>query len=169
MAGHNELFHEECDWERRYKKRKCRLISCTEEIFAQVQAIEGATRGGIKGSQSNQPQIVWIPFFDFFHKQFPQVEPMDPQMASKAVLSSIAKQLNRFLRFARLDHFHQHADVQAHLQRCLDYGFSARTFLQRFFSNMVDNRVIFPSFPHTFHHSISHLGCPCRVKVVNPL
>ena len=40
MAAHNELFHEECDWERRFKKRKCRLISCTEEIFAQVQSSE---------------------------------------------------------------------------------------------------------------------------------
>ena len=44
MAGHNELFHEEYDWERRYRKRKCRLISCAEEIFAQVHATEAGTK-----------------------------------------------------------------------------------------------------------------------------
>ncbi|CAK5083129.1 unnamed protein product [Meloidogyne enterolobii] len=110
MAAHNELFHEECDWERRFKKRKCRLISCTEEIFAQVQSSEFENDMKI-GAVGNQI-----------------VEPMDPQVAAKAVLSSIAKQLNRFLRYTRQELF-------AHVQRCLAFGFSARTFLQRFFSN----------------------------------
>jgi len=31
---------------------------------------------------------------------------MDPQVAAKAVLSSIAKQLNRFLRYTRQERFH---------------------------------------------------------------
>uniref|UniRef100_A0A1I8BTC6 Vang-like protein n=1 Tax=Meloidogyne hapla TaxID=6305 RepID=A0A1I8BTC6_MELHA len=117
MAAHNELFHEECDWERRFKKRKCRLISCTEEIFAQVQSseFENENKMGTVGSQI--------------------VEPMDPQIAAKAVLSSIAKQLNRFLRYTRQERFHTQSAVFTHVQRCLAFGFSARTFLQRFFSN----------------------------------
>nr|CAD2147321.1 unnamed protein product [Meloidogyne enterolobii] len=117
MAAHNELFHEECDWERRFKKRKCRLISCTEEIFAQVQSseFENDYKMGTAGNQI--------------------VEPMDPQVAAKAVLSSIAKQLNRFLRYTRQERFHTQSSVFAHVQRCLAFGFSARTFLQRFFSN----------------------------------
>lgn len=44
---------------------------------------------------------------------------------------------------SRQDRFHQHADVSAHLQRCLAYGFSARTFLQRFFSSSIPIQVDF--------------------------
>ncbi|KAF7639644.1 hypothetical protein Mgra_00000969 [Meloidogyne graminicola] len=117
MAVHNELFHEECDWERRFRKRKCRLISCTEEIFAQVQSSE------FENDKTGN-------FINLFY-----VEPMDPQVAAKAVLSSIAKQLNRFLRYTRQERFHPHSSVFTHVQRCLAFGFSARTFLQRFFSN----------------------------------
>lgn len=80
---------------------------------------------------------------------------MDPQVAAKAVLSSIAKQLNRFLRYTRQERFHPHSSgllcffiknkfsslVFTHVQRCLAFGFSARTFLQRFFSNAMPFQV----------------------------
>jgi len=80
---------------------------------------------------------------------------MDPQVAAKAVLSSIAKQLNRFLRYTRQERFHTQSSgffwknkfliflVFAHVQRCLAFGFSARTFLQRFFSNAMPFQVNF--------------------------
>ncbi len=38
-SGHNELFYEELEWEKRFKKRKYRLVSCAEEVFAHVQAV----------------------------------------------------------------------------------------------------------------------------------
>lgn len=132
MAGHNELFHEECEWERRYRKRKCKVISCAEEIFAQVQATEG------RGPNS-------------------QVEPMDLQRAAKAVLSSITKQLNRFSRFTRQDRLHSQAQVFTHLQRCLAFGFSARTFLQPFFSNSAPIQEVLAE-------SKWSILCDCRVS-----
>lgn len=39
MGGHNELMYAEQDWDRRYRKRKYRLLSCAEEVFENVQAV----------------------------------------------------------------------------------------------------------------------------------
>ena len=85
---------------------------------------------------------------------------MDPQMATKAVLASIAKQLNRFLRFSRQDRFHQHTNISAHLQRCLAYGFSARTFLQPFFSNALPFQVFFFQKNHHLKPNNFRMLCP---------
>ncbi|KIH60403.1 strabismus protein [Ancylostoma duodenale] len=38
-TNHNDILQEECEWERRIKKRKYRLIASAEEAFAQVQSI----------------------------------------------------------------------------------------------------------------------------------
>ncbi|KAI1725463.1 strabismus protein domain-containing protein [Ditylenchus destructor] len=111
MAGHNDMLYEELEWEKRYKKRKYRLLSCTEEVFSQVQAV--------RNNNSNQ-------------KPFAQ---MDTTAAAKTVLGGIAKPLNRFLRFTRQQPNHLPKQVSEHLEQCLAYRFSARTFLQRFFSN----------------------------------
>jgi len=60
---------------------------------------------------------------------------MDPSTAARAVLGGIAKPLNRYLKFMRQQPNFPPKQVQDHLEQCLAYGFSARTFLQRFFSN----------------------------------
>lgn len=39
MGGHNELMYAEQEWERRFRKRKYRLLSCAEEVFENVQAV----------------------------------------------------------------------------------------------------------------------------------
>jgi len=109
MAGHNDMFYEEMEWEKRFKKRRYRLISCTEEVFAHVQAVNAQT--------ANQ-----------------KVEQMDPTTAAKAVLGGIAKPLNRFLKFTCQQPNHLPKAVQDHLERCLAYRFSARTFLHLFFT-----------------------------------
>ena len=38
-GGHNERFYEELDYERRLKKRKARLVTSTEEAFAQLKRL----------------------------------------------------------------------------------------------------------------------------------
>lgn len=60
---------------------------------------------------------------------------MDPATATKAVFSSLARPLNRYLRFTRQQPYHNQQQICLHLEKCLAYQFSARTFLQRFFSN----------------------------------
>ena len=39
FGGHNERFHEIMEWERRLQKRKYRLVSTTEDAFANVQSV----------------------------------------------------------------------------------------------------------------------------------
>uniref|UniRef100_A0A914H0Q8 Transmembrane protein n=1 Tax=Globodera rostochiensis TaxID=31243 RepID=A0A914H0Q8_GLORO len=115
VAGHSEMFRRECEWERQFRKRKCRLVGCTEDVFEQVQQMSADTMEGV-------------------HQK---VEPMDPRLAAKSVLESIARPLRRFLRFTGQEPFFRHDQSLAHLQRCLAFGFSARTFLQRFFSSSI--------------------------------
>lgn len=43
MSGHNERFYEELEWEKRLKKRKFRLMSCAEDAFAHVQAVNASS------------------------------------------------------------------------------------------------------------------------------
>ncbi|KAL3112729.1 hypothetical protein niasHT_019703 [Heterodera trifolii] len=114
VAGHSEMFRRECEWERHFRKRKCRLINCTEDVFEQVQQMN------IDSVERAAQQ---------------KVEPMDPRLAAKSVLESIARPLRKYLRFTGQEAFFRHDDSLAHLQRCLAFGFSARTFLQRFFSS----------------------------------
>lgn len=64
-----------------------------------------------------------------------KVEQMDPSTAAKAVLSSLARPLNRYLRFTRQQPYHSQQEICVYLEKCLAYQFSARTFLQRFFNN----------------------------------
>jgi hypothetical protein len=66
---------------------------------------------------------------------------MDPAVAAKMVLASVHKPMNRFLKFMRLHPFHPAKEIAEHLQRCLAYGFSARSFLERLFSKRLPNQV----------------------------
>lgn len=109
MGGHNELMYAEADYERRLQRRRYRLLACTEEVFAHVQAYNA--------NNSN-----------------PRVSPMDPKTAAQAVFGGISRPLNRYLRFTRQQKYHDKDTIVEHLERCLAYRFSARTFLQRFFS-----------------------------------
>jgi vang-like len=39
-SGHNERFYEELDWERRVRKRRCRLLAAADESFAHVKRVD---------------------------------------------------------------------------------------------------------------------------------
>lgn len=54
MARHNDMFRSECDWERQFRKRKCRLISCTENVFEQVQQASADRLEGIQKVVKNK-------------------------------------------------------------------------------------------------------------------
>lgn len=56
------------------------------------------------------------------------------KMAS-TVLGGIARPLNRYLKLTRQQPHHLPTSVVQHLDKCLNYRFSARTFLQKFFSD----------------------------------
>lgn len=66
---------------------------------------------------------------------------MSPATAAKAVCGVIERPLQRFLRFTRQQPQHSRQQIFEHLESCLDYGFSARTFLQRFFSKRFPSTV----------------------------
>ncbi|KHN88473.1 Vang-like protein 1 [Toxocara canis] len=111
VGGHNGRFHEMMEWERRIQKRKCRLISTTEDAFAGVQSVAAT-------SPQNQTLS----------------EPMEAVGAAQAVFAVIARPLNKYLKLTRQQPRHSADQVVAHLARCLSLRFSAATFLQRFFS-----------------------------------
>ena len=65
-------------WERRHRKRKSRLISCTEEVFAQFKATNGTnTNSKVK----NYIQRLLIRSASLL-----KIEPMDPSNVAKAIL-----------------------------------------------------------------------------------
>jgi len=44
-GSHNERFYEEAEYEKKFKKRRGRLISATEEAFAHIRRIEYSKSG----------------------------------------------------------------------------------------------------------------------------
>lgn len=66
---------------------------------------------------------------------------MDPSLAAKSVLEIISRPLRKYLRFTGQEALFRFDHSLAHLQRCLALGFSARTFLQRFFGPSVPFQV----------------------------
>uniref|UniRef100_A0AC35FH91 RHD domain-containing protein n=1 Tax=Panagrolaimus sp. PS1159 TaxID=55785 RepID=A0AC35FH91_9BILA len=109
MNCHNERLYEEIEWEKRLKKRKYRLIGCAEDAFGYVQAVS-PTSTNYRG------------------------ETMTSAKMASTVLGGIARPLNRYLKITRQQPHHLPAAVVQYLDKCLKYRFSARTFLQRFFS-----------------------------------
>ncbi|KAK6033379.1 strabismus protein [Ostertagia ostertagi] len=111
-TNHNDILQEECEWERRIKKRKYRLIASAEEAFAQVQSIVDNQAG---------------------NKNF--CDAMDSTTAAQGVFACIMRPLNKYLRQTRQQPRHPAEAVTHHIERCLSMRMNYRTFLQRFFSD----------------------------------
>ncbi|VDM57080.1 unnamed protein product [Angiostrongylus costaricensis] len=111
-TNYNDILQEECEWERRIKKRKYRLIASAEEAFAQVQNIVDSHTG-----QKNLCDV------------------MDSATAAQGVFACIMRPLNKYLRQTRQQPRHPAEAVTHHIERCLSMRMNYRTFLQRFFSN----------------------------------
>ncbi|VDL71026.1 unnamed protein product [Nippostrongylus brasiliensis] len=111
-TNHNDILQEECEWERRIKKRKYRLIASAEEAFAQVQ--------NIVDNQAGQKNFC---------------DAMDSATAAQGVFACIMRPLNKYLRQTRQQPRHPAEAVTHHIERCLSMRMSYRTFLQRFFSD----------------------------------
>ncbi|PIO73380.1 strabismus protein [Teladorsagia circumcincta] len=93
-TNHNDILQEECEWERRIKKRKYRLIASAEEAFAQVQSIVD-NQGGNKNL----------------------CDAMDSTTAAQGVFACIMRPLNKYLRQTRQQPRHPAEAVTHHIER----------------------------------------------------
>uniref|UniRef100_A0A7E4VR14 Vang-like protein n=1 Tax=Panagrellus redivivus TaxID=6233 RepID=A0A7E4VR14_PANRE len=110
MNCHNERLYDELEWEKRLKKRKYRLLGVAEDAFEIVQAVTPT-------SANNRGEI------------------MSSANMANTILNSIAKPLHRYLKLTCQQSHHAPSVVLQHLEYCLVNRFSAKTFLQRFFSD----------------------------------
>uniref|UniRef100_A0A914XFG0 Vang-like protein n=1 Tax=Plectus sambesii TaxID=2011161 RepID=A0A914XFG0_9BILA len=106
-TGHNERFYDELEWERRVRKRRCRLISAADEAFSLVR----------RSHEEKGPCV-----------------PMDSHEAAQAVFPGLARSLRKFLRVTRQQPRHTAEHVVSHLAQYLRFDMSPRSFLERFFS-----------------------------------
>ncbi|KAI6201047.1 Vang-like protein [Aphelenchoides besseyi] len=105
---HSELYGQEAEKERKVEKRKYRLIAATEEAFSRLQSINE------EYSQKNGNTI-------------------RSSVAVKAVMTSISKPLNRFLKTTFKHLLQQPQAITDHLEFCYRNGLSARVFLSYIF------------------------------------
>ncbi|KJH42060.1 strabismus protein [Dictyocaulus viviparus] len=117
-TNYNDILQEDCEWERRIKKRKYRLIASAEEAFAQVQ--------NIVDNQAGYKNLC---------------DTMDLATAAQGVFACIMRPLNKYLRQTRQQPRHPAEAVTHHIERCLSMRMSYRTFLQRFFSNRFPSKA----------------------------
>jgi len=103
--GQNDRFYEECEYERRLKKRKARLLTATEDAFGHIRRVQ----------KDQCAQTV-----------------MDPLEAAQAIFTSIARELRRYLRITRQQPYFTRESIVRHLGECISYDMSPKTFLQRY-------------------------------------
>ncbi|XP_076333181.1 vang-like protein 2 [Tachypleus tridentatus] len=104
-TSHNERFYEECEYERRVKKRKARLITAAEEAFRHIKRL---------------------------HEESGPAIPMDSTEAAKAIFPSMARALQKYLRITRQQPHHSIQAILENLALCLSYDLSPRTFLEKY-------------------------------------
>ncbi|XP_013777387.1 vang-like protein 2 [Limulus polyphemus] len=104
-TSHNERFYEECEYERRVKKRKARLITAVEEAFTHIKRLREETGPAI---------------------------PMDSAEAAQAIFPSMARALQKYLRITRQQPRHSMQAILEHLALCLSHDLSPRTFLEKY-------------------------------------
>uniref|UniRef100_A0AC35UEW9 RGS domain-containing protein n=1 Tax=Rhabditophanes sp. KR3021 TaxID=114890 RepID=A0AC35UEW9_9BILA len=112
-AGHSEIMKEEFDMERRIKRKKYRLLSCAEEAFAHIQSISSLT--------ANENAFIQ--------------ESQEASKAARTVFNIIVRPLTKYLKLSRQQTNHPATEVMRHIENCLTLKLSAKTFLQRFFSD----------------------------------
>jgi len=105
--GHNDLFYEEYEYERRLKKRRARLITATEEAFSHLKRVNTAN---IKGASL----------------------PMDSYEAAQTIFPSIVRPLQKYLRITRQQPRHTMDSILTHLATIITYDMAPKVFLEKY-------------------------------------
>lgn len=105
--GHNELFYEEYEYERRLKKRRARLITATEEAFSHIKRVNTDTSKG--------PSV-----------------PMDSYEAAQTIFPSIVRPLQKYLRITRQQPRHTMDSILSHLATIITYDMAPKAFLEKY-------------------------------------
>lgn len=103
-SSHNDRFYEECEYERRVKKRRARLVTAAEEAFTHIKRVQNEPTGNI----------------------------LDPHEAAQAVFPSMARALQKYLRVTRQQPRHTVESILKHLAYCLKNDLSPRCFLEAY-------------------------------------
>jgi vang-like len=118
----NDRFYEEYEYERRLRKRRARLLTCTEEAFTRIKRI---SQTQYQEDYLNEKENTLIATTQ-------TATSMDPFEAAQAVFTSIARDLRRYLRVTRQQPYFTRDSIIAHLANCISYDMSPRSFLQRY-------------------------------------
>jgi len=105
--GHNDLFYEEYEYERRLKKRRARLIVATEEAFSHIRRVNSENSKG--------PSL-----------------PMDSYEAAQTIFPSIVRPLQKYLRITRQQPRHTMDSILSHLATIITYDMSPKAFLEKY-------------------------------------
>ncbi|XP_023337277.1 vang-like protein 1 [Eurytemora carolleeae] len=105
--GHNDLFYEEYEYERRLKKRRARLITATEEAFSHIKRVN---TDSVKGPST----------------------PMDSYEAAQTIFPSIVRPLQKYLRITRQQPRHTMDSILTHLATTITYDMAPKAFLEKY-------------------------------------
>nr|XP_057941875.1 vang-like protein 1 [Doryrhamphus excisus] len=112
-AGHNELYYEEAEHERRVRKRRARLVVAVEEAFAHIKQVQEEEEEEEK-------------------KKKAPGDAMDPREAAQAIFPSMARALQKYLRSTEQQHCHSMETIQQHLAFCIRNNMSPQAFLESY-------------------------------------
>ncbi|CAJ1072855.1 Vang-like protein 2 [Xyrichtys novacula] len=109
--SHNEFYYEECEMDRRVRKRKARLVVAVEEAFTHIKRL-------------HEEEVASSP-------KHPR-EVMDPREAAQAIFASMARAMQKYLRTTRQQAFHSMESILTHLQFCITHNMTPKAFLERY-------------------------------------
>ncbi|KAL8202437.1 UNVERIFIED_CONTAM: Vang-like protein 1 [Gekko kuhli] len=148
-SGHNELYYEEADHERRVRKRRAREGGkghAAARRFPAVVARSAYRSGSLErlfGYRSDllwQNQMLVVAVEEAFtHIKRPQAEEqqkapgevMDPREAAQAIFPSMARALQKYLRTTRQQHYHTMESILQHLAFCLTNNMTPKFTIPR--------------------------------------
>ncbi|PAA60065.1 hypothetical protein BOX15_Mlig017147g1, partial [Macrostomum lignano] len=107
-----ERFQFECDFERRLRKRRARLVSAADEAFAHI--------GRTAQHRSDQSAGAAIS------------RQMEASEAAQAVFPTLLRPLQRYLRVTRQQPRYSMDAVLQHLAACIRHGLGPRAFIERY-------------------------------------
>ncbi|PAA63474.1 hypothetical protein BOX15_Mlig014477g2, partial [Macrostomum lignano] len=117
-----DRFYDECEYERRLRKRRARLVTAAEEAFAHVRR---ATNSELMGPQH-------LPQHMSQQQQQPIGKPMSAYEAAQTVFPTMLRALQKYLRITKQQPRYTTDMVLHHLTNCIHYGLSAKAFIERY-------------------------------------
>merc|ERR1712079_797234 len=106
--GHNDRYHDVEEYEHKVRKRRARLVSAAEESFTHIRRMREEV---LTGSRK---------------------QALSPYQAAQAVIPSLSRSLQKYLRATRQQPRHTMESILQHLSTCLSYDLSPRAFLEKY-------------------------------------